>query len=163
MSPHLTLQETQTRINKIKSTLSDLTTTLKTRDTLTIIGRKVPELGLYHPINTPWRNKAAAHKRVFLDLVQHMQQIGEFATEAHLQRWEWTAEQLRQWSLNWSEQIVERGLWDQERFSPMKGVFKEGWSFEEAYGKGPGLDDEVDPLDAGDGGCARRGKYERRG
>lgn len=121
-------------IVKLHQELADLTDSIQIRD-------QILELPFQ---DRAYCIKAAQHKRNHQAYFRQVEEFGAQASEAQFERWERQVEELRQWTLNYSEQLAERGML---RRGGTPDVFPQDWTFEGAWGRVSAMDDNsVDPL-----------------
>lgn len=150
------------RLTALKSVLDALKPTIALRQHLIALSRANPDFHPRHPANKAWRAKADSHARIHAAVQREIARAeeseggAEGVTQHRLERWEGLVEMLRAWDRNESERVDELGLCEKGPLARVEGIVKDGWSFEEAWGKKEGEvardegDDEgVDPLDDG--------------
>jgi hypothetical protein len=136
----------QERIQKLNDSIAEVEISVKNRDLLWTVALQNPSR--YHPhapCNRKWKEQADADKYVFnhMKTVLRAVDLSNHATFRDVPLWEHLVKCLLSRTLNQSD-IVDR-----DDYAPQPGVFTDNWSCAQPEGSGPGLDELVDPLDAG--------------
>lgn len=136
----------------LRLTLANISSSITNRDNLIASAKKKPEE--WFPLaaeNRAYRAWASCQDRIYQALIRKVDAAASNVPRQveQIDAWEVTAAGLENGTKCASEVVDERGEWDSEKYREVPGVFKEGWGWEQEVGSGPGVEDVVDPLDAG--------------
>lgn len=120
------------RLETLRATHRDIEASIQNRNHLLSVRDQSSSMSLQHADNRSWKTQADNDTAMYHAVVRQMEIIGDRVTPGWLELWEMKAEALRKRTLNRSEIVDENGWWDAPRWQEKPGVFKEGWSFQNA-------------------------------
>ena len=132
------------RIDKVRELLKEIKISVDNRELLIELARKNPLYDINSARNQLWKEKALSDNHVYYAIQKQVDRIGNLATRGKVRIWETDLEKLRLNTLNQVDVIADNDWWDEWPEDEAK-VFKKDWNWKDATGKGPGLEEPVDP------------------
>ncbi|KAF2661164.1 hypothetical protein K491DRAFT_480122 [Lophiostoma macrostomum CBS 122681] len=151
------------RINKIRAVLPDLKESVNNREILIEAARHRSDYHMHSTANTEWKQLALAQNRLIAALEKDVLEVGDSASAKTVKGWEERAEVLRQGTLSNLRQDGD-AMFKLYKENAAK-LFSKTWNWEDATGKGPGLEEEFDPVQGernGEWKEARDGKFAKK-
>ncbi|PVI06089.1 hypothetical protein DM02DRAFT_649998 [Periconia macrospinosa] len=137
------------RMTELEAILKNVDESIKIRNLLVDLAQKdMEQYHWYYYETQRWVKWIAREKRTYTDLKVQVD-TGQFSQAIQVRKideWMEKAKALQRNAMNQSELVAENE-WD-EHTEIVPGIFKEGWSWAQEEGSGPGLTDLVDPKDA---------------